>query len=274
MLDFSPPPSIPGYAYGSFTALGPVAALGSKLKAWWDADDHGTANMIDDGAGAISAWIDKVGAMALAAITTQRPTWGAASFLSPTGNHKAGLAFNGTANFMASLLLGTLPTGATAGELWALVDHYNASAAARIAFGYGSATGPNSRFLFRNAVSSVLRLHVNDGTTSTIDTQLTLYGAHALSGAWAATVQTGSIDGLPVGPTTITTINTSSTKFCIGARSLTVPDLFWLGQIRHAMVTTTLTALERQQLAAWLLWDVGWHRNRLPFNHPFRFRRP
>ena len=47
----------------------------SVLKAWWNADDHGTSYMTDDGAGLISSWIDRIGNVAVTGTTTQRPTW-------------------------------------------------------------------------------------------------------------------------------------------------------------------------------------------------------
>lgn len=274
MLAVPLPPEINNYAYGSFTRSGPVTALGSALKAWWDADDHGTARMTDDGAGLISSWTDKVAALAYTGATTARPTWTSTALQSPMAA-KAGLTFDGVANVLSGATTG-LPVGSTAGEIYVLVSQNDPTSHVTVnnAFGYGSITNSTGRVIART-ISGVNRVYINDQLATLIDTQANFLGVHVVSGNWAGTTQAGRIDGVPFNPASgaIATLNTSTTNGRIGSRPNSSTQ-FWLGVIRHIMVTTTLTALQRQQLEAWLLWDVGWHRYRLPSTHPFRDRRP
>ncbi len=135
----------------------PVASLGSTLGAWWTADDHGTARMTDDGSGVISSWTDSVGAMAITAATTARPTWTSTAFNSAY----AGLTFDGTANCFASTTLTTLPTGANAG--WAmLVVAPTTSGTLYHMLSYGGTANATLRSL-RKASNNAAQ--ITDGTT-------------------------------------------------------------------------------------------------------------
>jgi hypothetical protein len=266
-------PLLNNYAYGSFTNSGPVTALGSALKVWLTADDHGTARMTDDGAGLISSWTSKDGsALTVTATLTARPTWSASGITSPTGNNVAALTFDGVANCLVSTTLTNVPTGSTARHIFALVrqDDLATSSLAIIKYGVGAAT---SCSLQKNG-TTFPTLAVSDGTTTTATSRPEFYGVHACKSFWGSTTQQATFDGLPKVSGTIAALSTGTTRLRVGAGIAASAANFYVGAIRHIFITTTLTALQEMQLEAWMLWDCGWQRLRLPTWHPFRDRRP
>lgn len=270
-------PLLNNYAYGSFTAAGPVTALGSALKAWLTADDHGTARMTDDGSGLISSWTSADGsALTVTAATTARPTWSASAISRPSGGSVSGLAFDGTANCMVSTTLTNIPTGSTAGEVWisGTQELTSAIATSRNIIAYGAFVSSQGRILIRSTNSTALI--VQDQTVNLIDTRFDFFGPFIIGGMWAGTLQSGRKNGLPTNPetATISTLNTGTVRLRLGANDNTSAAGFHQGVIRHVLITTTLTALQRLRLEAWLAWDMGWQRYRLPSTHPFRDRRP
>jgi hypothetical protein len=250
------------------TGLWTPTLLDGALKGWWTADDHGTARMTDDGAGLISSWTDNTGAMAVTAATTARPTWGATSF-----NGRPGLTFDGTANCFVSTTLTTLPTGATAGEIWAIFQTTSASGIS-ILCRYGGTTSATARSLEVNPI----RARASDIATGLVDgVRAVNDGApHVAGGAWAGTVESGRVDGSDFSPSasaTIATLNTTTIRLRIGAANATSASNFFNGILRHLLITTTLTPDQHLQLEGWGAWDVG-ANYQLPASHPFRNRRP
>lgn len=244
--------------------------LAAALKAWWSADDHGTANMTDDGGGLISNWIDKVsGTLAITATTTARPTWSAAAFNSAY----AGLSFDAVANCLVATSFASLPTSSTPGEIWMSVDQQQASGVASGAIlVYGGLTnGIFRRLLCVNNPDG--KLHVGDGTGSVSDTLVDFRGLHVIGGIFDINA-VGRIDGRNTNPAAAAvTLNTSTTRFRIGANNAATAVSFWLGVVRHCIVTLALTPMERLRLEGWLAWDGG-VQSLLPYNHPFRNGRP
>lgn len=245
--------------------------LGVKLIAWWNADDHGTSNMTDDGGGLISSWIDRIGGVNVTGTTTARPTWASNSF-NVTQASSAGVSFNGTANCLTTTSLGSIPVGTTPGQMYVTGSGPGAADAnSRFIIAYGGTGGGTQRRLGKNTSSTYTG---GDGTTSTSGGTLfnwTNEGAVGLD--FAATVYTLSANGTVGTPTTGATLNTSTTRLRIGASTATTAANFWLGQVRHIFITTTLTTAERQQLEGWQAWDadlVGL----LPSTHPYKYARP
>lgn len=255
------------------TAWEPVAVLGTDLEEWWSAEDHGTANMTDDGAGLISAWVGRKGAVTVTAATTARPTYGATAF----GGTKKGLTFDGTTDAMVSTSFAGLPGGATAGELWAVVsqDQLDAVATVGTMVDYGGTNAGTDRCLFRSRTASISAGFINDGTDSLGFSQVTVpfNGTHIIRGFWSGTTQGISLDGNTQVTETIAAFNTGSTRLRIGASNASSATNFLLGVVRHVLVTSILTAARRQQLEGWLAWDSG-IQAKLPVAHPFRLSPP
>jgi hypothetical protein len=247
--------------------------LGAALKAWWNADDHGTANMTDAGAGLISAWKDRVGGLNTTATTTARPTWAATSFNSAF----ASLTFDGVANVLAGVgaaYASILPVGATAGEIWGLADQTETAGSNNNLFGYGG-TSASGRVLARVLVTATSRARISDESVTLTDTAATFSGPTIIGGAWAGTVESGRINGSAFTPATatITSLNTSAAGLLkIGSRINPV-SVWWKGGIRHVLVTTALTLAQQQQLEGWLAWDGG-ITSKLPAGHPYKSVRP
>jgi len=246
--------------------------LGSSLAAWWSADDHGTARMVDDGAGVISQHNDRVGGMALNGTTTQRPLWKAASF-----NGFSEVLFDGVANVLFSTGIGSLPVASVGGELWLLCRQLTAGATAgtRVMMSCGTQAAASLRGLYRMSVSSVNRAAVHDGTTALTDTLADLSSYAIVGGAWAGTTEEGRINGAVFSPAsaTIASLNTGTTRLALGA-SAGLASFANIG-VRHAFVTTTLTALQRQQMEGWLAWDAGLQATSiLPVSHLYKTVRP
>lgn len=262
-LGLTSPASIGGAAAGgTWTPLD----LGAALKYWANADDHGTANMTDDGGGLISQWKDRVGGLAATGATTARPTWTATAFNSAY----AGVTGNGTANILKTAVLTGLPTGATGGEIWLLLNSTSVVANSFM-FMYGAAGGV-SRTLYHTATP---QLALSDGTTNTTQTTpATLLGNLIIGAFWAGTTQSARVNGADASPAgTIGALNTpTSGSLSMFARNTSL--LFAAMVLRHGIVTTTLTALQRQQMEGYLGWDAGLAGSTLAVGHPYKSARP
>jgi len=243
--------------------------LGAALKGWWDAGSHGTANMTDDGAGLISSWKDKISGVNATATTTARPTWSATSFNSAY----AGVSFTGaTPNNLRTTTFTALPTGATAGNIAALVRQNTASGFGFI-FQYGS-WGSQTRAL-RTYLSTVMRASLTDETTDLADTVVTFTGNHIAVGEWSGTTMKGWVDGTAFNPASATksALNTPTAgELGIGIKPEAMNSPL-TGVVRHIFVTTLLTTLQRQQLEGWMAWDTGL-TSLLPAGHPYKSVRP
>lgn len=242
--------------------------LGSAIKGWWSADDHGTARMTDDGAGLISNWVDKAGSMAVTAATTARPTWAANSFNSAY----AGLTFDAAANCFVSTTLTSLPTGATASDIY-IMTTAAANGLQGLALVYGSTAANQSKRILKSTLD---RLSIDDGSASIVDVSGALSSSPVIIGAqYAGTTVTGWKNGAPTNAATgtIASLNTGTTRLRIGASIAVTAAGFWAGVVRHVVITTTLTTIQRQQLEGWLAWDSG-ESALLPSSHPYKLVRP
>jgi len=252
---------------GSFTPTD----LGAALVAWWNADDHGTANMTDDGAGLISAWKDRVGGLSLTATTTARPTWSATSF-NASGASCAALTFDGTANCLTGTSFGSIPVSTTPGTIMVAGSGAGtADANSRFIIAYGGTAGGSQRRVGKNTADTAVG---GDGTTQTSGgTLLNWLNEAIVSLDFAATTYTLAANGTVGTPTTGATLNTTATRIRIGASTATTAANFWKGMARHVFVTTALTTTQRQQLEGWIAWDCGL-TGLLPATHPYKYARP
>lgn len=223
--------------------------LGGSLKAWWSADDHGTASMTDDGGGLISAWVDRVAGISMAAAAAERPTWSAAAL-----NGKPGLTFDGVANCFANTSFAALPTGANASEIWAVVD-YTGGGSARAIFTYGGISAGQLRRLNSTGAGFY---QVGDATTTLIDTAVAAAGIRVVGGIFTGANLEGRVAGRDFNPASTALVPaTGTTRARIGASNNTAASLFWQGVIRHVLVTGALTGGERLKMEGYLAWDVA-----------------
>jgi hypothetical protein len=239
----------------------------SILKAWWSAEDHGTQNMTDDGSGLISNWVDRIGGLAVTAVTTARPTWSSNAF-----NGKPALTFDGAANCFVATALANLPTGAAPGEIWGVCQE-GVLAANGAVFRYGGG-GETTRAIVGQPN---FQAQANDGATNNADTGPNLLSAPSIvSAAFAGTTLNGWINGLSFtgNPTTIPTLNTGTARLRIGANNSGSATNLFAGVIADILVIAgTLSTADRQRLEGYLAWkDVM--QGSLPLLHPYRSFRP
>lgn len=243
----------------------------SSLVAWWNADAHGTANMTDDGAGLISAWLDDVNSLAVAAVTTQRPTWTEDAF----NGAYAGLTFDGAANFMLMAALDALiPSGADPSTIAVVADPGAASGSAETVSSYGANGSTTRRQILRTGTGngSVIQANDNSSLYSVLTPDAWITPAIVVAQFEAALLSVWR-DGTS-GGTDTGTLNTTATKLVIGANAATSPAGFFGGPIRHVMIfDAALSTVQRQQLEGWLAWDSGL-TSALPSSHPFKSGRP
>lgn len=242
----------------------PIGSLGGLIKAWWDAD----TGLVDDGAGLISSWTDHVASIAATATTTARPTLGAASF-----NQRAGLTFDGTANCLVSTSISALPNGAAPGMIFCLFNDTGSTTGH--VFDYGGSTAATDRTISIVGTAPARLMRNSDASTNLTVTAPTVAGKHVLGGAWVPDQEYAYVDGQSVRPASaaIATLNTGTTRLRIGSNNGAAGANFATGVLRHAIVTGRLLDFQRAQLVGWLAWDGG-IPDRLPGNHPFRYRRP
>jgi hypothetical protein len=243
------------------------ASLGSALKADWNAD------ALSDGA--VTTWTDSVSSLAPTQATAGfKPVRAATSYNANTP--KPGVTCDGTDDLLRTTTnVSTLPTSSTAGEIWMEVDFLSAASVSGVKYAlqYG-ATGTASRGLRRNLVDSSLnRLSIFDGASSVADSSVDISGPHVWHGEWSGTTMRGDIDGKPAadGLTTIATLATGTTAIEVCAS--VSGTLFGNVVVRRIIVTTDLSTADEQRMQAYLAAD-GATTARLPYNHPYRFRRP
>lgn len=233
--------------------------LGAALKAWWHAGDHGTPNMVDDGAGLISSWKDRIAAIDVVATTTARPTWAAASFNAAF----AGVTFDGVANTLRGTTLTGLPVGATSGEIFAAASA-TAGGANRQVVNYGGI----SANLLRRLQDVSDKLRASDGSVLS-DSLGSLVPLGILCGIFTATTVQSRLNGVDSAAAAGAAVNTGTTRIAIGANNNTAAGNFWVGAIRHVLITAALTATQREQLEGWLAWDANMVAL-LPASHPYK----
>lgn len=248
------------------TAYDPIIALGSKLKAYWDAADEGTSRVVNDGGGLISSWTSRVGALTLTAATTARPTLTTAYF----SGRKAFL-FDGVANRMRMTGMTGIPSGANPSRIWMLYNTVGTSSALTFLMACGGTAGGTQRRLGRSNASN--RFVVSDATVNTngADSFSLIVGPNMSCGHWAGTSQDGrNRGGVSPAAIAIATLNTGTTSFTVGASNAAAAASFVNAAISVIMVTDgTETLDEMQHLESWGYREGG-DLTALPDDHPYK----
>lgn len=253
--------------HGKHATWSPDVLTRSVYRADWNADDHGTARMTDDGSGLISSWIDRINGLTATASTTARPTWAASSF----NGAYSGVTGDGVANALTVATITALPTGATAGGMWLAFSMPSSVSGTGVIVRYGTG-GATSRGINH---SSTARFQITDATTNLTEGSVVTAGAHVIGGYWTGTTEGGRIDGRDTNPATATiaTINTGTTRMRFFSAVATSPGTFGAGVLHRAIFATLLSTADRQRMEAYLMWDAGLQAL-MPATHPYRYRRP
>lgn len=220
--------------------------LGDALYDYWDAERPDTITQI---AGVVSEWRSvKGGLAAVQATEAAKPIYSASSF-----NGRPGVTFDGDAQLTVTGV-GTLPTGATACEIWVVASMPTAGTVAGIMvpFTYGGNAAGSYRRLYRNPVSNVNNMFMQMGTggsaplaTNPTDSSGT-YMARAI---FDATMRL-DIDGVAGTPVVTSAPATGTTRIRIGARNDDAPTNFYIGPVSLIAVTALLSAAQSAQMNA------------------------
>lgn len=215
--------------------------LASKLLAHWNVDSTTLLTLVS---ARIMNWKDQVAFTDLVQSTSvSRPEYFSGGFLSgPVAS------FAGLTQQMAREPSG-LPSGASASELWLIVDQkqlVSTDTNKRGAFTWGD-TDANSRLVSRVVVGGVNRVQVSagNGTTETTltDSTVDFSGIHVIRAVWTGSTMLLSIDRSPLISTSIIP-NTASTRIRLGAIPSGVINNTWFGGIKEVAVTQLLSAGE------------------------------
>ncbi len=227
-----------------------LSKLGSALIADWNADDHGTSLMTDDGAGLISMWQDRVLGMALTATGTARPTWVAAG----PAPLKAALQFNGTSTNLAIDSTVGLPTGTTPVSIWVVINTIVTGLTGQI-LTLGGITNGTFVQIQKNGSAGDRTLASNGVVAGTVNSSPP--GNHVFGGIFDATVISGQLDGTVQTPVPYT-LNIGTTRLRFGANSNTPASVFFNGHLRRVLIISPVQPNSVQaQIAGYLAWDGG-----------------
>lgn len=224
--------------------------LGSKLMAWWDAEDVSSLSVAG---GAVAGWTDLKGGMVLAQATSGfKPTWSATGF-----NGRPVVTFDGTDDELTAIGTGSLPIGSAPGEIWALVDQQMSAGTTddRRMFHYGGSSA-NARALRRSVVGGVNRAYatVGDGSlsTATSNNAVDFTGRHIVRLTVSATDFALALDN-QAGATVSSVAATSNVRTRMGASGAgSTAVAFFQGGISAILVTGALAAPEATNLYAFL----------------------
>lgn len=233
-------------------AWSPSIFLTTELRGWWHADDHGTALMTDDGAGLISAWVDRNNAISLTAAGSARPTWSEDTF-----NGRACVVGDGTANLTTTTLT-NVPTGSTAGEIWVSSVTPSGASAIGTLVAYGG-TGAGTNRQIRKTAS--YKTQATDGTTNASDTRVSLIDEVAIANCqFSGTSLRLWVNDFEIsaGTVTITSVDTGTTRLRFFANTAITAANILTGSIRQILIfARALTDDERHRLYVYLANDAG-----------------
>lgn len=199
--------------------------------AWWSASAG-----VTQVAGAVSAWVDQIGALnAVQATGALQPTYSATGFNST----EPGVTSDGS-QYLQSVGIGNLPIGDTDHECWVrFVDAANPADGdtSRPAFGWGG-SGSVSRDVRRTVVSGTSRMRAAFGNDVATDASVNALGKHYARSRRATTVGAISVDGGAETTAVLTTLATTSVQARIfNNASVTVTG--WVGAISDIAVFAT-----------------------------------
>jgi hypothetical protein len=236
------------------TAFKP-ADLGSKLIAHFNAEVGVTYAAVAAGAGAVSAWTDQKGGLAPSQATgANQPSYQPATL----NGYRPQIRLNGSTTYLRNTGIGSLPSAATAGEMWALLDQAAAAGdggAARVAAAHGGGASTSRRDIRRTTdgtTNSFKANAANGAETLVTNSSVAFTGLHVVRHIVTGTAQQADLDG-SAGSSSAVTPTTGTTNLTIGANTGSTPTQFWNGGIGELIYTTnTLTAGEITNLYAYL----------------------
>lgn len=243
--------------------------LGSKLKAWWNAEDYGTANMTVESGDRVTSWIDRISSIAATQVSasTNRPTY----YANYNADGVAAVRFDPASVqqwLAATSSISSLVTGTTAGQIivGALVE-----ASGQIVT-YGTNGGNTLRRITVNGASNPT---ASDGSvTASAGGDDTWAGWNVGRGRFNTTAHEIVLAGSTVKTSVAApSMNTGTTALRMGTSLATTPTGGFTGLIKHLMITEELTTDEAQKLEAWVAWDIG-ITALLPATHPYKSYRP
>lgn len=223
--------------------------LGAKLLAWWDAKDIAT---IEQSAGAVGGWTDKVNGFTLAQATAaNKPTYSANGL-----NGRACVSFDGVSDVLAAsgvpwTTSPALPTIAHA-ETWSLVNQAapGTDATTRCIFSYG---GPISgqQFSVRRIQSGTSNRFAVTNGVATATAPGDYSGVQIVRGQMSnSSVKATLGDGSTATSNNATSLQTTRTR--MGASANNTAAGFMHGDISVHIVTAPLTVAEANALRNWL----------------------
>jgi hypothetical protein len=252
----------PAYQAPGWTGWTP-ASLGSALKARW------TASSLS--AGAVSSWADTVAALTLTQATGASQPVQAAT----TCNGFPGVAFDGTDDELTAAATTGLPTGSTAGEIWVAADPtINGTTGVAVSYGLSGASASRQVRKVGDAPN------ITDGTVNLTDARApgntaSFSNVIAWGGQWSGTTETARVNGRPFAnvSATIASLNTNTTRTRFGANVAATAATFLAMTLCEVDITTALSLADQQRMEAYLLYA---HRREaaLPYDHPYRWRKP
>lgn len=228
-------------------------ALSSQTVGWWDSSFG-----VSLSGSAVTAWADrKAGYSATQGVGALRPDYSATGF-----NGVPGLTFDGADDYLECVdaaFLAALPSGAAAGEIWAVVqqDDVATDTTVRIIGGYGGATSASRRAVERSVNVGVNRPRVAAGDGATAITvsnaAVAMDTRHVIRGIFTPTTIRADIDGI-AGSTTAVVPATTNTRVRFGAISNTSPSNCLKGKLRHLIfISGLLTGTPEALMTQWAL---------------------
>ena len=237
-------------AGGGFRGAWSPGSLGTALLGWWDAE-RDTSKITQSG-GLVSSWADLVGSYAATqGVSASRPVWSATSF-----NGRPGITFDGSDDEL-TLASVPFPTGASACEIWALVDQQDvvADTTNRRIFAYGGNANATSRHLYRSVGLGMYRAGwiVGDGVgvQNSDNTPVDLSGRHVMRLRVSPTATQVDVDGV-AGSSAAVVPGTGTTRTRLGANTGDAAGGFWKGHAAALLVTSTLSTDQASQLLTYL----------------------
>jgi len=225
-------------------------SLGASLYDMWDAEQ--TSLLTLSGA-AVTAWLSvKNSYSAAQTLSASKPIWASNSF-----NSRPGLTFDGFDDELTYAGVGIFPTGAVAGEIWALIDQTAlvADTNPRIITSYGGNVSTSRRRLTREVVSGVNRVSVSAGIGSgeqtRTNTSIDFSGRHVVRGIITGSAIQTDVDGT-AGASLAAVPATGTTRTRFGANTADTAAGFLQGVVSMIAFTAPLSSDEAGKMLNYL----------------------
>ncbi len=225
------------------------AQLGSNLLGWLNAD---RADKFTFNGSQVSHWFDLVANYDFTqSVSGSRPLYSATGWNSVS----PGVTFDGVDDEL-TLASVPFPSGATTGEIWALVDQKTLPAVTSevVVHSYGGDTVNSQRRMSRLVNTGVNNLAIKSGTgagapASTLSADFS--GRHVARVIIGATTITAEMDGVQSTPTACVSA-TGTNRSRVGAAAGTSASLFINAVFKQVLWTAALSASDASLLRAYL----------------------